>query len=318
MIRAFKVQSYYQHYEKPTASKLVISSRSAHSGTCKRSVHINELVRRMSNTSQRLDWTEHVAPVLTEYMRRMMAAGYKENYRKDILKNAISIFKIKLEKSKEGITPLNRPKDYRKAERRKEKIEKKKNWANKDGSLAPIIVPATPGGILARMLKNVVESESKSGVKFKIVERGGISIGKMIQKPNPTKSPGCQKKDCSMCLEKKSELCNKSNVVYSYTCKKCPEINKYTGETSRNFYTRDLEHRDKKNKNSWMHSHQQEKHEGAEPDFEMKVERMYKDPLSRQASEAVFIRRTNGNVLNSKIEFNQPQLYNVRREIMNG
>ena len=121
-----------------------------------------------------------------------------------------------------------------------------------------------------------------------------------------------------MCLEKKSELCNKSNVVYSYTCKKCPETNKYTGETSRNFYTRDLEHRDKKNKNSWMHSHQQEKHEGTDPDFEIKVERMYKDPLSRQASEAVYIRRTNGNVLNSKIEFNQPQLYNVRREIMNG
>ena len=78
----------------------------------------------MSNTSQRLNWTEHVAPVLTEYMRRMMAAGYQEKYRKDILKNAISIFKIKIQKSKEGITPLNRPKDYKKSERRKEKMEK--------------------------------------------------------------------------------------------------------------------------------------------------------------------------------------------------
>ena len=51
----------------------------------------------------------------------MRAAGYKENYRKDILQNAISIFNVKLQKSNEGITPLNRPKDYRKAERRKEK-----------------------------------------------------------------------------------------------------------------------------------------------------------------------------------------------------
>ena len=50
----------------------------------------------------------------------------------------------------------------------------------------------------------------------------------------------------------------------------------------------------------------------------MKVERVFKDPLSRQAGEAVMIRRTNGNILNSKLEFNQPQLYNVRREIMNG
>ena len=145
----------------------------------------------------------------------MRAAGYKENYRKDILQNAISIFNVKLQKSNEGITPLNRSKDYRKAERRKEKLEKKKNWANKDGSLAPIIVPATPGGVLARMLKNVVESESESGIKFKIVERGGISIGKMLQKPNPTKSPGCQKDKCNMCLENKSELCHKPNIVYS-------------------------------------------------------------------------------------------------------
>ena len=148
-----------------------------------------------------------------------MAAGYKDDYRKKILKNAISIFNVKLQKSEEGVKPMNRPKDYRKPERRKEKIEKQKSWANKDGSLAPIIVPATPDGALAKMLSDVVENESKSGIKLKIVERGGISVGKMLQKPNPTKSPGCQKDDCSMCLENKSELCHKSNVVYSYTCK---------------------------------------------------------------------------------------------------
>ena len=43
----------------------------------------------------------------------------------------------------------------------------------------------------------------------------------------------------------------------------------------------------------------------------------FKDLLSRQADEAVMIRRTKGNVLNSKLEFDQPQLFNVRRE-MNG
>ena len=50
----------------------------------------------------------------------------------------------------------------------------------------------------------------------------------------------------------------------------------------------------------------------------MKVEKVFKDPLSRQAGKAVMIRRTKGNVLNSKLEFNQQQLFNVRREIMNG
>ena len=135
---------------------------------------------------------------------------------------------------------------------------------------------------------------------------------------NPTQQSLLAARKKSMCLEKKSELCHKANVVYSYTCKECPEVNKYTGETNRNFYTRDQEHRDRRNLNSWMRSHQTEKHQGAEPDFKMKVERVFKDPLSRQAGEAVMIRRTNGNILNSKLEFNQPRLYNVRREIMNG
>ena len=44
----------YQHYEKPVSTKMIISSRSAHSSNCKRSVHISELVRRMMNTSRNL------------------------------------------------------------------------------------------------------------------------------------------------------------------------------------------------------------------------------------------------------------------------
>jgi len=141
-----------------------------------------------------------------------------------------SIFKVKLHWSKEGITPLNRPKDYERTKRRTEKNEKKRNLVNKDGSLAQIIVPATPGGVLAKVLKNIVDSRSKSRLRFKIVEEGVISIGKMLQKPNPTKSPGWQKNNCNMCLESKFELSHKSNLAYSYTCKVCPEVNKYTVE----------------------------------------------------------------------------------------
>ena len=61
-----------------------------------------------------------------------------------------------------------------------------------------------------------------------------------------------------------------------------------------NYFTK---RRDKKNLNSWMHSHQ--KHEGNSPEYKMKVEKVFKDPLSRQAGKAVMIRRTEGNVLNS-------------------
>ena len=65
----------------------------------------------------------------------------------------------KIQKDVDGECPLNRPSGYRKVERKKEKLHKKKNWSIKGGYIAPIIVPATPNGELARMLKTVAESE---------------------------------------------------------------------------------------------------------------------------------------------------------------
>ena len=67
------------------SSKQVMHAESAISPSCKRSVHTQEILRRLFNSSRRLDWKEDVAPVLTEYMTRMMIAGYPEKYRKDSL-----------------------------------------------------------------------------------------------------------------------------------------------------------------------------------------------------------------------------------------
>ena len=71
----------YRHYEKPMTSKLVMHSMSAQSYSCKKSVHTQEVVRRLMNSSLRLDWDQEVAPVITIYMSRLMKAGYDENFR---------------------------------------------------------------------------------------------------------------------------------------------------------------------------------------------------------------------------------------------
>ena len=70
-----------------------------------------EMVRRMPNTSVRLDWDSHVSPVLTEYMKRMELAGYNQQYRRNILVHALSIYDQMKENQELGILPLNRPKD---------------------------------------------------------------------------------------------------------------------------------------------------------------------------------------------------------------
>jgi hypothetical protein len=64
----------YQHYEKPVSSKQVINAQSALSPRWKLSVHINEIVRRILNTSSRLDWDNQTSPLLTDYMVRMKEA----------------------------------------------------------------------------------------------------------------------------------------------------------------------------------------------------------------------------------------------------
>ena len=71
----------FKHYEKPMSSKDVLHAKSAQSMTCKRSVHVQEVLRRMLNTSPKLDWQEHGAPCVTEYMTRMMWAEYDDSFR---------------------------------------------------------------------------------------------------------------------------------------------------------------------------------------------------------------------------------------------
>ena len=58
-------------------------------------------------------------------------------------------------------------------------------------------------------------------------------------------------------------------------------------------------------------------HGGMEPDFNVKVLKSFKDPMSRQIYEGVKIRRSN-STLNSKLEYYQQSTYNIRREIGHG
>ena len=89
-----------------------------------------------------------------------------------------------------------------------------------------------------------------------------------------------------------------------------------TGETSRNLYTRALEHKKKyeeKASDSFINNHQIESHDGSDPIFTVKVVGSYRDPLSRQVAEGVLI--TNTKILNSKAELFQPPIVRLRREV---
>ena len=161
-----------------------------------------------------------------------------EKYRKLVLEKAFKSYDRMVKEAEEGRKPLNRPKDWQKEERRKEKRRKKHSWATSGGCIAPIIIPPTPNSELLSMLREVTKAEALPGLKFKVVESGGRTIRRSVQRSNPTSSGVCQGGDCVACTggEGGGSSCRKSNVVYKYSCQLCPENRRavYIGETARN------------------------------------------------------------------------------------
>ena len=316
----------YKHYEKKVSSRTVLNSKSAHSAACKRGVHTQEVLRRLLNTSHRLSWDEETAPVITDYMDRMKDAGYGEKYRRDVLTHALRIYDHKWEEHKKGNRPIFRPKDWRKEERREIKRNKRINWANKDGHIAPIFVPTTPGGTLMKMMRKVAEDEGKEGIKFKVMEVGGRTMKRDLQRSNPTATKGCSESDCIACKEERGKggECRRNNVNYEIECKLCPEEMRpvYIGETARNLYTRAKEHMAGENReeteegSSFARKHMEEHHPGLQSRFTAKVVRTNKDSFSRQIREGVYIRRCRKKMMNTKSEWFQPPLYQIRNEIV--
>ena len=72
-----------------------------------------------------------------------------------------------------------------------------------------------------KVMRRVADEEGKEGVRFNIVETGGITMKRSLQKSNPTATPGCAKNDCMCCAEERGKggQCHRGNVNYQVQCK---------------------------------------------------------------------------------------------------
>ena len=131
----------YKHYEKEVSSRKVMHANSAQSASCKKSVHVQEVLRRVMNTSTRLDWNVEVAPVLTDYMGRMLTAGYSEGYRKNVLMHAFKILDRKEKEVQDGVRPMFRKKEWEADRRRINNRRKKNSWSTQGDTLPPLWFP---------------------------------------------------------------------------------------------------------------------------------------------------------------------------------
>ena len=314
----------YEFYEKPTRNNKVILNNAAISSKQKRTILTQECLRRLRNTKVELG-RETQVKYLNEFMLKLKNSGYSIEYRKQILCSAQKAFEEMIKNDKEGIKPLFRGREWNIKERKQQKENNKLNWY-KNGGKNPnqveyksvLFVPVTKGGALARELKKREEEVNKyCNERIKIIEDGGIKLKDFLVKKDPFPNAKCQKKKCMICSSETTDSvkipCNSNNIGYQLKCDTCITKNKiriYEGESSRSARIRGEEHaREFKNQkiNSVLFKHKQNEHQNEEMKFSMEITRKFKDPLTRQANEAVRIySRGKNELLNSKSEFNHP------------
>ena len=105
-------------------------------------------------------------------------SGYPERFRHEIISDALQGFKNMQKREQEGGQPVDRPRNYDEAGRRRRKLEKSGRWYRREPRGRSIregvlVVPPTPDGALAMAMKKVCEEELK-GHKTKLTRKDGL------------------------------------------------------------------------------------------------------------------------------------------------
>ena len=312
----------HEFYMKDVASRALIHRDAALSLSSKRTILTQQCLRVMRNCHEKIG-EDKLTNHLNYYTARMQAAGYDQEFRMQVLESAFKAFETMKEEDRRGRKPMYRKREWKRNERRREKIEKSKNWYKKGGKESVLFVTATPGSELKNRLQKEI---GKSTFKIKVVEKSGNKVVRLLQKNDPFKKDKCGKEDCMICRGNNKGSCRETGITYKIECQgstergeKCGGI--YNGETGRNGYTRGTKHQDdfeKKIENSAMWKHCIQKHNSRRQEFGMSVQdRVRGDPTKRQILEAVRISKTKEeDRMNSRGEWNSNRItrINVARE----
>ena len=269
----------------------------------KRTTLTQETIRILRNCHPDLPWEQKIVH-LNDLTERMRESGYKEKMRKEVIESGLKGYEKMLDVERNGGRPVNRLRSMEQTERKKEKMRKRAGWHKKGDYDTVLFVPCTPGGILAKRMKEVEErGRDDRGWKVRIVEMWGQTLKQQLCRSDPWTGKPCGHPQCFACKEEKGGNCRRKNVGYAITCKECKAT--YHGETSRTMFCRGREHMksfEQRKRESVLWEHCQLVHEGRDVGFKMKAAGYYKEPLTRQVNEAVRI--FNGpNTMNRKNEW---------------
>ena len=300
---------WYEHYRKPMANPLLMMEISAMPAKVKRTTMVQEVVRIRRNTRPGLPWDVTVKH-LNEFCKRMKSSGYNEHYRFQVLKSGMEGYEKMLEIERRGGRPVNRLRSWGEDARQKKKELQGKVWFRRGGHDVPLFVPHTPHGELARRIKEK-EAQNNQGrkIRFKIVEKSGITLEQKLRRSNPWSGERCGRQECFPCRADDGGDCRREGVTYSLICEECGDnVCEYFGETGRNAYTRGLEHlankqaQDENKSVLKLHAAHHHNNRG-DLNFSMKVTGVHDSSLDRQVTERVNIENFRGPILMNRRGF---------------
>ena len=100
----------------------------------------------------------------------------------------------------------------------------------------PLFVPCTPGGELAKRISNIEKLNNQGRtIRFKVVERRGVTLEEKLRKSNPWAGERCGRDNCFPCKTDEGGDCWREGVTYSLVCEECGA--EYFGESGRNGLT---------------------------------------------------------------------------------
>ena len=93
------------------------------------------------------------------------------------------------------------------------------NWFMKGMTRATISCQPTPGGKLARKLKETLNSGTRTR-RLLVTEDGGLPVTSSLRRTDPFRRAECRYKDPT-CMVDPTKDCAKCSVIYEITCKDC-------------------------------------------------------------------------------------------------
>ena len=207
----------FRFFEKSMAADRTIMRDSALSWMTKKVSLSNEICRQLLNTSPELILTGEAELDIEQFCYKMYLSGYSEKERMIIEREGRNQYKNIVKMSDIGCRPMYRGSDWCKQERAVSKLRSRKEWYGKKND-AVIFAQATPEEVLQREIQKVVNS---SGLRLKVVERGGKSLKGVFQRSDVMPDSRCWKDDCVVYSTKPKGLCSKEGVGYRIWCEVC-------------------------------------------------------------------------------------------------